>query len=150
MPFLTRALQHAAGMDLSRFHVTFVSKCLPKVDGMVLPRRQKRDWASVCASQYLTQELRALAPKQIFIFGEMAIRVCFPNLETKWEDLLFQTKTMEPLGIEAHFFDQPTRLQKLGLSGEEGEALLSKLNQQLGGELSPPDQDQNLDLFDLL
>ncbi len=33
VPFLGRALQHAAGGDLSRFHVTFVSKCIPRLGG---------------------------------------------------------------------------------------------------------------------
>ncbi len=150
VPFLGRALQHAAGGDLSRFHVTFVSKCIPRLGGFAPPRRQRRDWASVCASQHLYRELKAISPRRILMFGEMVVRVCFPNVGSKWCDLNGQSMLLEPLLIESHLFDSPSRLQKIGLAGSEGEFFLSRLNKICGGLLSPPDASVELDLFELI
>jgi hypothetical protein len=84
------------------------------------------------------------------MFGEMVVRVCFPNVVSKWGDLNGQQMLLEPLLIESHLFDSPSRLQKIGLAGGEGEFLLSRLNQILGGVLSPPDGSVEPNLFELI
>lgn len=148
--FLTKAFAHACGGDLSRFHLTFLSKCHTKLDGMTPPQRQRRDWAQVCASQYLDLELKSLGVSRILIFGELSVRACFPNLEQPWSELSEGHERLAPYDIPAYFFDAPSRFQRAGLSSEEGLAWLQRLHGVLGGQFSPPDLEQESSLFDLL
>jgi uracil-DNA glycosylase len=146
--FLVRAIGHASGMDLSRFHLTYTAKCYQRLDGMVPPVRKRREWAQVCAMAYLTKELQEIRPRQILIFGELPVRVCFPNLTQSWEELVGSSHDLEPLGIKTTFFEQPSRLQKMGLDGAEGEVFLQKLHGLLGGTFSAPDLREETNLFD--
>jgi uracil-DNA glycosylase len=146
--FLSRAIHHAFGTDLSRFHLTFVSKCHPQLDGAVPPVRKRRDWAQVCASHYLTRELSEIRPRQMILFGELPARVCFPDLEQSWDALQGQTFPLQPQGLPVTFFEQLTKLQKVGLDSLDGEAFLLKLHEVLGGTYSPPDPKEESNLFD--
>ena len=146
--FLSQAISHASGPDLSRFHLTFISKCHGRVDGLVPPQQKKREWAQVCASQYFQRELQEIRPRQLLIFGELAAQVCFPDAHSAWEDLQGQTLTLEPMGLSASIFDQLTKLQKVGLDSMDGEAFLLKLHELLGGTYSAPDARKASNLFD--
>jgi uracil-DNA glycosylase len=148
--FLSKAFSHACGGSLARFHLSFMLKCHAKIDGMTPPVRQRRDWAQVCATQYLDQEIKAIAPRQILFFGELPVRACFQNLETPWADLLAGQELLSPYQIESHFFESPSRIQKHGLSSESGLAFLERLHGILGGVFSRPDVASSSNLFELL
>ena len=146
--FLSQAISHASGPDLSRFHLTFISKCHGRVDGLVPPQQKKREWAQVCASEYFQRELQEIRPRQMLVFGELATQVCFPDAPQTWEEMQGQTFTLQPMGLSTSIFDQLTKIQKAGLSSMDGEAFLLKLHELLGGTYSAPDARQAPNLFD--
>lgn len=150
--FLSKAIAHASGTDLSRFHLSFLLKCHVQVDGGQPPLKDKRAWASECSSHFLEWELRGLMPKKILIFGEFPARVCFPNHEASWEELQGNhSLTLSPFGLDAHIFENPRAIMgKGGLSSDEGKFYIEKLHKFLGGNLSLPDQKQQSELFQFL
>jgi|SaaInlStandDraft_1057018.scaffolds.fasta_scaffold06366_6 uracil-DNA glycosylase len=148
--FLSKALLHSSGGDLNRFHLTFTGKCLPRLDEVVPPQRERMEWARVCASEYLSREIRGVLPSKVLLFGEAVVKTCFPDLETPWEKLVGGRQLLPGLEVEAHFLESPSRYQRMGLSSPEGLSWIQSLHEILGGQLSLPDEEQEGEDFSWL
>jgi len=148
--FLSKALLHASGGDLSRFHLTFTGKCLPRIDGVVPPLRERMEWARVCAEAYLTREIRGVLPTKVLLFGESVVRTCFPNIELSWDKLVGSRQNLPGLGVEAHFLESPSHYQRPGLGSPEGLSWIQSLHEILGGQLSLPDGEPQSEGFSWL
>lgn len=149
MPFLRQALLHACGGDLTRYHVTFLSKCLAKCDGLVPPMRQRTEWARVCSTRYLDREIKTLLPRHILSFGELSFRMFFPDETLNWEEAMGRTLSLPDYDVDVTMLDSLSRLQKAGLKSPSGIQLLKDLNAILGGELNLPEAADTPTLFDL-
>jgi uracil-DNA glycosylase family 4 len=146
--FLSRMLFHASGADLSRFHLTFMMKCWPQIDGATPPMRHRKAWAQECAQQYLSREVEALSCKKMILFGEFVAKACLPEVEEDWESM--KMKEIHWGSVDLFCLEHPKQVQKLGLNSEFGIEYLEKLHQILGGKLNLPDAEPEANLFDIL
>lgn len=148
--FLSKALLHASGGDLNRFHLTFTGKCFPRLEEVVPPQRERTEWSRVCASEYLNREIRGVLPGRVLLFGEAVVRTCFPELDLPWNKLVRGRQKLPELEVEAHFLESPSRYQRLGLSSPEGQSWIQSLHEILGGQLSLPDEEPEQEDFSWL
>ena len=141
--FLSKALLHASGGDLNRFYLTFTGKCLPRLEEIVPPQRERMEWGRVCASEYLNREIRGVLPSKVLLFGEAVVKTCFPEIEDQWEKLVGGRQILPELEVEAHFLESPSKYQRPGLKSPEGLSWIQSLHEILGGQLSLPDEEDD-------
>jgi len=145
---LNRLISHASGTDLSRFHLTFLLKCWPQIDGSTPPTRHRKAWAQECAQHYLQREIEVSDFKQILLFGELVSKICLPELEEDWESLKMKSIHWGKNETQVHCLEHPKMVQKQGLNSELGRQTLTQLHQILGGKMTKPDDNMELNLFD--
>jgi uracil-DNA glycosylase len=147
--FLTKAISFASGQSLSMFHLTFLMKCHCQILGTTPSLKDKKAWGRTCASHYLEWEFKGLKPRKVLFFGEVATSVCFPDNSGPWTNMIGQSLTLNPYGIEAHVFESPSSISnKGGIESDEGIDYIKRLHSVLGGKLTLPDIKEESSLFD--
>ena len=122
-------------------------KCRPQIDGSIPSARHKKAWAQEC-EHYLVREVESLSCKKMILFGDFMGKSCLPEIEEDWEAM--KSKVINWGEVELYCLERPKQIPKQGLSSDKGLGYLKKLNQILGGKLTPPNKEESQNLFDIL
>lgn len=148
---LNKVLQHAYGTNLSGFHLTFAMKCFAQLEGKSLKSKEKVSWSQICSSHYLEYEIRDLSPERIILFGETVSKLCFPDLEKPWSEMVGQKSNLNPFNIDTYIFESPLSIPaRGGLCSEHGLKTIEQLHSILGGKKVMPQTSTAPSLFELL